>query len=334
MKIQLEKIIRGHDLTRAETSEVFDEIMEGLSPPSRIAAFLTALRIKGETVDEITGAAESMRRHAVYIDPGGLAVVDTCGTGGDASGTFNISTTAAFIAAGAGVPIAKHGNRAVTSGCGSADVLHELGVNIDVNPEIVEETIRETGIGFLFAPKLHPAMKYAAPIRKELGIRTIFNILGPLTNPAGARLQLLGVFNPQLTESLAMVLRTLGARRAMVVHGHDGLDEISSLAPSRISELRDDNIRTYEFDPQPYLESAATADDLQGGDPVRNAAIASAVIDGQKGPCRDIACLNAAAAIMIHGTAADFDEGIRLARESIDNGSAAAKLQALIEQTG
>ncbi len=334
MKELLEKLLERRDLTRAETIEAFDRIMNGKALPTQIAAFLTALRCKGEVVEEITGAAQSMRLHAVYIDPGGRPVIDTCGTGGDASGTFNISTAAAIVAAGAGVYVAKHGNRAVTSGCGSADVLQELGVNIDAAPEIVEECLHEIGLGFLFAPKLHPAMKYAAPVRREMGIRTLFNILGPLTNPAGARRQLLGVFAPQLTEALALVLCELGAQRALVVHGHDGLDEISSVAPTRVSDLCDGHVRTYEFDPQPYLESPPCAKALQGGDPVRNAAIIASILGKNKGPCRDIVCLNAAAAIMVSGAAADFGEGIRMARESLDSGAAADKLQALIERTG
>ncbi len=334
MKEFLGKGIQNKDLNRAEATEAFDQIMQGKATPVQIAAFLTALRIKGESVDEITGAAQSMRQHAVYIDPGGRDVVDTCGTGGDSRNTFNISTTAAFIAAGAGVIVAKHGNRAVTSGCGSADLLQELGVNIDVDPEVIEESIQEVGIGFLFAQKLHPAMKHAAPIRAELKIRTIFNILGPLTNPAGARRQLIGVFAPQLTELMARVLLELGAQRALVVHGHDGLDEISSISPTRISELCDGTVRTYDFDPETLLDHAASHDDLAGDDPVHNATITAAILDGRKGPCRDIACLNAAAAIMIGGKADSISEGLRLANEAIDSGKAAAKLEALIEITG
>lgn len=274
-----------------------------------------------------------MRLHAIYIDPGGCPVIDTCGTGGDTAGTFNISTSAAFIAAGAGAVVAKHGNRAVTSLCGSADVLRELGVNIEVAPEIVEECVREIGIGFLFAPNLHPAMRHAAPVRREMGIRTIFNILGPLTNPAGARSQLIGVFDPRLTESLALVLRELGAQRALIVHGHDGLDEISTAGPTRISDLCDGRVRTYEFDPLPYIEKPPKPGDLDGGDPVRNAAIIASILDGQKGPQRDIACLNAAAAIMVAGVAIDIGEGLYMAYEALDSGRAAAKLQALVERT-
>ncbi len=334
MKELLEKLIQKQDLTRSETVHSFDHIMQGQMTPVQIAAFLTSLRMKGECVDEITGAAQSMRVHSVYIDPGGQTVIDTCGTGGDGRNTFNISTTAAFIAAGAGVVVAKHGNRAVTSGCGSADVLQELGVNLEVPPEIIEECLREIGIGFLFAQKLHPAMKYAAPVRREMGIRTIFNILGPLTNPAGARRQIIGVFAPQLTELMASVLRELGAKHAMVVHGHDGLDEISSMTPTRISELRDGTVRTYEFDPEPLLESPPTTDkDLMGGDPACNAAITAAILDGKKGPCRDIACLNAAAAILVAGKAERIEDALGIAREAVDSGRAAAKLQKLIEQT-
>lgn len=333
MKEILDKLIHKKDLTRGESVEVFDRIMRGETTPVQMAAFLTALRMKGESVDEITGAAQSMRVHSVYVDPGGQTVVDTCGTGGDGRNTFNISTTAAFIAAGAGVTVAKHGNRAVTSGCGSADVLQALGVNLDAPPEVVEECLREVGIGFLFAQKLHPAMKHAAPVRRDMGIRTIFNVLGPLTNPAGARRQLLGVFAPQLTELMALVLRELGAQGAWVVHGHDGLDEISSITPTRISELRDGTVRTYDFDPESLIEPPETEQALRGGDPAHNAAITTAILDGRKGPCRDIACLNAAAAILVAGKAKRMEDAMDAAREAIDSGCAAAKLQQLVEHT-
>ena len=239
MQHVLQKLIDRHDLTAAEAGAVFDQIMEGKLTPAQIGAFLTALRMKGESVDELSGAAAAMRRHAVLIDTGGMPVVDTCGTGGDRAGTFNISTTAALVVAGAGVPVAKHGNRAVTSQCGSADVLVALGINIEAPPETVEECIRDIGIGFLFAPNLHPAMKHAAPVRRELGVRTIFNMLGPLTNPANARGQILGVFAPELTESFAAVLRALGSKRVFIVHGRDGLDEITVTTTTRVTELRD-----------------------------------------------------------------------------------------------
>ena len=293
----LQKVIDRQDLTKEETVAAFDEIMAGALTPVQIAAFLVALRMKGETVAEIAGAACSMRRHAVFVDTGGSPVVDTCGTGGDAIGTFNISTTAAFIAAGAGARVAKHGNRAMSSKCGSADVLAELGVNIEVGPEIVEECIRDVGIGFLYAPKFHPAMKYAGPVRKEMGVRTIFNMLGPLTNPAGATGQILGVFSADLTEPFANVLKDLGSKRALIVYGKDGMDEITTTTTTRISELRDGRVRTYEFNPLQYIGGFADPTPLTGGNPAVNAIILRRVLSGEKGPCRDIACLNAAGAI-------------------------------------
>jgi anthranilate phosphoribosyltransferase len=289
--------------------------------------------MKGESVEELTGAAAAMRRHAVLIDTGGLPVVDTCGTGGDRAGTFNISTTAAFVVAGAGVPVAKHGNRAVTSKCGSADVLVALGVNIEAPPETVEECIRDIGIGFLFAPRLHPAMKHAAPVRRELGIRTIFNMLGPLTNPANARGQILGVFAPELTESFAAVLRALGSKRAFIAHGRDGLDEITVTTTTRVTELRDGRLRTYELDPLPLIGAYHPADSLRGGAPETNAAITRRVLAGESGAARDVVLLNAAAGIVAGERADDLAQGFELAKISIDSGQAAAKLQALIEHT-
>ncbi len=286
MKKFLEKILAGSGLTRGETAEAFDMIMSGEATPAQIGAFVTALRMKGETVDEITGGAESMRRHAVFVDAGGLPVVDTCGTGGDASGSFNISTASAFVAAGAGVPVAKHGNRAITSKCGSADVLAAIGVNIEVPVDVVEECIRDAGMGFLFAPRLHPAMKHAMGPRRELGIRTIFNMLGPLTNPAGAKGQIIGVFAAELTEPFAMALEALGSRRAFVVHGHDGMDEITVCGPTRISELAEGRIRTYDFDPIRFIGEYASPDDIAGGDPARNAGIIREILGGAKGPRR------------------------------------------------
>jgi anthranilate phosphoribosyltransferase len=330
MKPYLEKLVARKDLAQAEAAEAFDLIMSGQATPAQIGAFLATLRAKGETVEEIAGGASSMRRHAVFIDVGGLPVVDTCGTGGDKSGTFNVSTTAAFVVAGAGVPVAKHGNRAITSQCGSADLLAALGVNIEATPDRVEQCVREAGIGFLFAPKLHPAMKHAMGPRRELGIRTVFNMLGPLTNPAGAKAQIIGVFAPELTETFAEVLRRLGSRRAYIVHGHDGMDEITTTAATRVSELRDGAIRTYEFDPLPLIEDYATLDTLAGGAPDRNAAITRAVLAGQKGPHRDIVCLNAAAAIAAGGKAADIREGWKLAQAALDSGKAHAALDALI----
>jgi anthranilate phosphoribosyltransferase len=333
MKPYLQKLIQRQHLGEAEATAAFDAIMNGEATPAQLGAFLAALRMKGETVEEIAGAAQSMRRHAVFVDPRGLPVVDTCGTGGDSLGTFNISTTAAFVVAGAGVPVAKHGNRSITSQCGSADVLGELGVNLDAPPDVMEECLHHVGIGFLFAPKLHPAMKHAMAPRRELGFRTIFNLLGPLTNPAGAKCQVLGVMTPELTEVFAEVLRRLGSHRVFVVHGHDGMDELTTTTASRVSELRNGSIRTYELDPLQYLEQYAQPADLAGGDPPRNAAILRAVLSGEKGPRRDIVCLNAAAGIVAGGQAADLREGLRKAQASIDSGKAMAALDGLVAGT-
>ncbi len=333
MKQFLQKVTAREDLSQSEMSEAFDLIMAGEATPAQIAGFIVALRMKGETVEEIAGGAESMRRHAVFIDCTGLPVVDTCGTGGDSCKTFNISTTAAFVVAGAGVPVAKHGNRAITSGCGSADVLMALGVNLEVTSDVVEDCIRDVGIGFMYAPKLHPAMKHAMGPRRELGVRTIFNMLGPLTNPAGAKGQIIGVFSPELTEPFANVLRLLGSKRAFIVHGQDGLDEITTTTTSRVSELSDGSVRTYEFDPLGIIEDYADAAELAGGDPETNAGITRAILEGEAGAKRDIVCLNAAAAIAAGGKADTINEGWALAQESIDSGKARAALDGLIEAT-
>jgi anthranilate phosphoribosyltransferase len=333
MKQYLQKILEKKDLTQTETSDAFDLIMSGQATPAQIAGLIIALRMKGESVDEIAGGASSMRRHAVFIDTKGLPVVDTCGTGGDMMNTFNISTTAAFIVAGAGVHVAKHGNRAISSKCGSADLLAQLGVNIDATPDVVEECIRDVGLGFLFAAKLHPAMKHAMGPRKELGVRTIFNMLGPLTNPAGAKGQIIGVFSPELTEPFANVLRLLGSNRVFVVHGHDGMDEITTTTTTRISELNGGRVRTYDFDPREFIEDYAKPIDLAGGDPTANAAITRGVLAGQKGPARNIACLNAAAAIVAGGKATDIKEGWKLANASVESGKAMQVLDGLIKAT-
>lgn len=333
MKAYLQKLIQRQNLGEAETGAAFDLIMDGQATPAQLGAFLVAMQMKGETPEEIAGAAGSMRRHAVFVDPRGKPVVDTCGTGGDSLGTFNVSTTAAFVVAGAGVPVAKHGNRSITSQCGSADVLGALGVNLDALPEVMEECIHEIGIGFLFAQKLHPAMKHAAGPRKELGIRTLFNMLGPLTNPAGAKGQVLGVFAPELTEVFAEVLRRLGSTRVFVVHGHDGMDEITVTTATRVSELRNGTIRTYEFDPLPFIEQYAKLEDLKGGDPATNAAILREVLAGAKGPCRDIVCLNAAAGIVAGGKAPDLQAGFKAAELSIDSGRAREALDGLVRKT-
>ncbi|MEI6562854.1 MAG: anthranilate phosphoribosyltransferase [bacterium] len=333
MKNVLQKLIAKQNLSFQEAVDAFDLIMDGGATPAQLGAFLTALRLKGETIEELTGACESMRHHAVFVDPRGKPVVDTCGTGGDSLGTFNISTTAAFVVAGAGVPVAKHGNRSISSQCGSADVLAELGVNLEVSPDVMEECIHEVGIGFLFAPKLHPAMKHAMGPRKELGFRTIFNLLGPLANPAGARFQVLGVFAPDLTEMFAEVLKQLGSHRVFVVHGQDGMDEITITGTTRISELRAGSIRTYNFDPLSVIEEYSDLSSLAGGDPKHNAMITRAVLKGEKGPRRDIVCLNAAAGLIAGGKAVDFLEGFRLAEKAIDEGAALRALEGLVIKT-
>jgi anthranilate phosphoribosyltransferase len=333
MKKYLQKIMESKDLTQGEASEAFDLIMSGEATPAQIGAFIATLRMKGECVDEIAGGAESMRRHAVFIDTGTLSVVDTCGTGGDSCNTFNVSTTAAFVVAGAGVPVAKHGNRAITSKCGSADVLMELGVNLEVPPETVEDCVREAGLGFLFAPKLHPAMKHAMGPRKELGVRTIFNMLGPLTNPAGAKGQIIGVFSAELTEPFAHVLGLLGSKRAFIVHGQDGMDEITTTTTTRVSELADGKVKTYELDPLSYIDEYADPAELAGGETADNAAITRKVLSGEKDACRDIVCINAAAAIVAGGKADDLKQGWELAQQSIDTGSAQKVLDTLVEMT-
>jgi anthranilate phosphoribosyltransferase len=294
---------------------------------------MAALATKGETFEELAGAARAMRRKALRIQTSAATVVDTCGTGGDGAHTFNISTTTAFVAAACGVTVAKHGNRSVSSRCGSADLLEALGVNLDTDPEIVEEAVRDIGIGFLFAPKYHSAMKYAAKARKEVGLRSIFNMLGPLTNPAGANCQLLGVYAPELTEMFAHALKMLGAKRSFVVHGHDGLDEISVCAPTRVSELKDGLIRTYDIFPEAFFGQQAKPEDLLGGHPEENAQITRNILNGEKGPRRNVVLINAAAALVAAGQAKDFKEGIRRAETAIDEGAATQKMEALIDYT-
>jgi anthranilate phosphoribosyltransferase len=331
IKEAIAKVVNMEDLNESGMTDVMDEVMEGQATPAQIAAFITALRIKGETVAEVTGAARVMRQKATRIDARSTVIVDTCGTGGDGSNTFNISTTAAFVVAAAGLTVAKHGNRAVSSGCGSADVLEALGVNISAAPEVVEECVQQLGIGFLFAPRLHGAMKYAIGPRREIGIRTIFNMLGPLTNPAGATCQLIGVYDPRLTEMFAGVLKNLGTKRAFVVHGSDGLDEATITGETRVSELKDGLISTYNIDPADYWGESYPADALLGGDATVNARITTDVLTGKKGACRQIVLLNAALAIVAGEKAGNIREGIRTAAEAIDSGAARKKLQALIE---
>ncbi|HDL89905.1 MAG TPA: anthranilate phosphoribosyltransferase [Thermodesulforhabdus norvegica] len=330
----LSRLTAGENLSEDEMTAVMEELFAGNLTPAQAGAFLAALATKGETFEELAAAARTMRRLARKIQVTAPVVVDTCGTGGDGAETFNISTTSAFVVAGAGVTVAKHGNRSVSSRCGSADVLEALGIRIDVHPEVVEEAVHEIGIGFLFAPMYHTAMKHVAGPRKELGIRTIFNMLGPLTNPAGANCQVLGVFAPELTEMFAEALRLLGVKRAFVVHGHDGLDEISVCAPTRISEVNSTGVKTYDFYPEQYFGETASEDEMKGGDPEVNAAILKAVLGGkEQGPKRNVVLINSAAALVAAGKVENIKEGIELARKSIDGGAALQKLEALIDFT-
>jgi anthranilate phosphoribosyltransferase len=327
----LEKVVRGQDLSAGEAYAALDVVMRGEATDAQIGALLVALRMKGETAEEIGGLARAMRDNAVRIPTRHPDAVDTCGTGGDRADTFNISTTAAFVAAGAGVPIAKHGNRAVSSQCGSADVLRALGVNVEATPHVASRCLDEVGIGFLFAPTLHPAMRYAIGPRRELGLRTVFNILGPLTNPAGATRQLIGVFAPELTELLAEALRELGSEHALVVHGLVGMDEISTVGETQVTELRGGQIVTQTWTPEQFGLQRAPIEELAGGGPEECASLLTAVLNGEKGPRRDIVLLNAAAAIYVGGKATDMREGIALAQASLDEGCARAKLEALKE---
>ncbi len=329
----LRKIISRQDLDEREMAGIMSQIMGGQLTDAQIGAFMAALATKGETFAELAGAARAMRRKAARIQVTAETVVDTCGTGGSGSKTFNISTTAAFVVAGCGVTVAKHGNRSVSSQCGSADLLEALGVRLDVVPEIVEEAIQELGIGFLFAPVFHGAMKHAARARKEVAIRSIFNMLGPLTNPAGANCQVLGVYAPELTEMFAQALQLLGVRRAFVVHGHDGLDEITVCAPTRITELDRGAIRTYDMTPEQIIGRKAATEELKGGDPQRNVEITRQILEGQKSARRDVVVVNAAAALVAAGVAEDIQEGVSRAEASIDEGAAARKLEALVRFT-
>ena len=329
----LAKLVQRMDLRESEMAEAMNEVMEGRATPAQIGAFLTALRMKGETVEEVTGAARILRRKATRIDARSPVVVDTCGTGGDGRKTFNISTTAAFVVAAAGLTVAKHGNRSVSSRCGSADVLEALGVNIEASPEVVEECLQQIGIGFLFAPRLHGAMKHAAGPRRELGLRTLFNLLGPLTNPAGATAQLIGVFDAKLTEMFAGVLRNLGTKRAFVVHGSDGLDEATVTGETRVTELKDGTITTYNLDPVEFFGENSAGETLAGGDAADNARIAREVLAGEDGPRRRIVVLNAALAIVAGGKETTVRDGIRAAEDCLDSGAARKKLEALVEMT-
>jgi len=330
----IKTIVGGSDLTTEQSVAVFNEIWAGTATDAQISAFIVALRMKGESVDEITGAATVMRNSAVHVIPSSPSnVLDTCGTGGDGANTFNISTASALVAAGAGAVVAKHGNRSVSSKCGSADVLEALGVIISISPERMKESIDKTGIAFLFAPSLHKAMKYAIGPRKEIGIRTIFNVLGPLTNPALAPAQIMGVFSANLTETMATVLNNMGTRRAFVVHGLDGLDEISLCAATRISEVNNKSVKTYTIQPEDFGFNRVPQDSIVGGTPVENAAIIRDILSEKKGPCRDIVLLNTAFALTAAGIAADPADGIARAAASIDSGAALRKLEALVSFT-
>lgn len=347
IKKAIAKVVERQDLTEAEMIEVMDQIMSGEATPAQTASFITALRMKGETVDEITGAARVMRDRATRINVGRNVldidredinldletVLDTCGTGGSGTNTFNVSTTVAFVVAACGVMVAKHGNRSVSSTCGSADVLEALGVNLDITPMMVERSISEIGIGFLFAPALHGAMKHAIGPRKEIGIRTIFNILGPLTNPAGAQCQVLGVYREELAEKLAQVLKKLGCRRGFVVHGLDGMDEITLTTETRIAEVTPEGVATRLFRPEELGFTRCAVADLRGGDASANAAIVRDVLAGVPGPKRDIVLLNASFGLVAAGKAENLAEGLQLAAEAIYSGRAKAQLERLIELT-
>jgi len=346
IKEAIGKVVRSEDLTEEEAIQVMEEIMSGKATDAQIGAFITALRIKGETVEEITGCAKVMRAKATRIDVfpqvdidrdeiniDWETIVDTCGTGGTGTNTFNISTTTAFVVAGCGVRVAKHGNRGVSSGCGSADVVQGLGVNLDVSTEVVAKCVREIGIGFLYAPLFHGAMKYAIGPRREIGLRTIFNILGPLTNPAGATAQVLGVYDGELTEMLAQVLNNLGVKRAFVVHGLDTLDEITITGPTKVSELKEKKVKTYHIRPDDFGLPVSHPNEIKGGDVKENVEIVYSVLKGGKGAKRNVVLLNASAALVVAEKASDFKEGIRLAEDSIDSGKALEKLELLKNYT-
>jgi anthranilate phosphoribosyltransferase len=333
IKETISRLIDRQDLSYEEAGQVMSAIMDGSTTQSQIGAFLTALRMKGETPEEIAAFASVMRRHAVTVAPvTEKTLVDTCGTGGDGTHTFNISTASALVAAGAGIPVVKHGNRSVSSTCGSADVLSALGVNLAVDPAYLASIVEQVGIAFFFAPTHHPAMRHIMPVRQELGCRTIFNILGPLANPAGAQAQVLGVYNPDLTRPMAEVLRILGLSRAMVVHGN-GLDEITTTGDTCVCELNNGTITTYTLNPAMFGISPASLSDLRGGDAPQNARIIREILAGERGAGRDIVLLNAGAAIYTGGQAQDLDKGIGRAASSIDSGNAGARLDALIEAT-
>jgi anthranilate phosphoribosyltransferase len=326
-------LMESQNLDEIQAESVMEQIMSGAATLAQIGGFLVAMRLKGETVEEVTGFARAMRRNAIPVQPRRAMVVDTCGTGGDGVGTFNISTTAAFVVAGAGVAVAKHGNRSVSSRCGSADVLQALGVNLELGPEAVAACIDAVGIGFLFAPRLHPAMKHAIGPRREMGVRTVFNLLGPLTNPAGAQSQVIGVYAPELTEMVARVLGALGSRGAFVVHGADGLDEFSTTGPNKVSRLIDGRVENGVVDAISLGLPRASLSDLMGGDAEENAAITRSILAGEPGPRRDVVLLNAAASLVAAGAAGSLSEGLLKAAMSIDSGAASARLEQLVAYT-
>jgi anthranilate phosphoribosyltransferase len=326
----LARLLEGHDLPRAEARSVMEEVMRGEATSAQIGGFLVALRLKGETADEIAGCAEAMRAHVLAVRPRREDLVDTAGTGGDAAGTFNISTAAALVAAAAGAGVAKHGNRAVSSSSGSADVLEALGFNLELPVKRIERSIDELGFGFLFAPSHHPAMRHAAPVRRELAARTVFNVLGPLTNPAGARAQVVGVYAPELVPTIAAVLGRLGARRAFVVHGAGGIDELSPAGVNLVCEVSRGKVRRRQIDPLDLGVPRCRPEDLAGGSPAENAETIREIVAGVRGPKREAVLLNAAGAIAAGGHARDLREGYGLAAEAVDSGAAGERLEALV----
>lgn len=328
----IHKLVSRTDLTVGEAASVMEEIMTGMATHSQIGAYLAAMSMKGETVDEIVGSAQTMRAKAVKINPSVDRLIDTCGTGGDKSNSFNISTAAAFVVAGAGIPVAKHGNRSISSRCGSADVLEALGVRIDLTPDQTEAAIEQVGIGFLFAPQYHPAMKHAAIPRREIGIRSIFNILGPLANPAGVKYQVVGVFSPSIVRKIADALAMLGIERGMVVSGASGIDEIPCFETAKACLIDGGNVEEFELDPRDVgIGMSGSMDAIRGGDAAHNARLILEVLSGRRGVERDVVILNAAAAIFVAGGAPDLKTGAQVAAESIDSGAAMRKLRDLIE---
>ncbi len=331
MREYLDKLHSKENLTESEMESVMETIMSGEAIKEEVASFLMALREKGPTVQEITGAARIMRHFVLGIQSGHEVVLDTCGTGGDKSNTFNISTVTAIVVAGAGVAVAKHGNRSVSSRCGSADILEGLGVNLDMPTERLQQCLDDIGIVFLFAQRLHPAMKNVAAVRKELGVETIFNILGPLTNPARATHQMIGVYSRKLVDPMARVLQNLGLKRALVVHGSDGLDEITTTGPTHLCEFNGNDLLSYDIEPSEIGIDKAAPEDLKGGDLDENLAIVRRILDGEQGPRRDIVLLNAAYALYVSQKVSSIEDGLQRAAESIDGGRAKAKLEALKE---